>query len=169
MSVLVFPLLLLSAAVPGGGLYCHHAKDHRHVGTPARLVLGQHLQQGRTSSPVSSARKEETAAEERNAGNRSRTSEEDAVLSGSCPTGCRCHLRTDQVRVECGGRFSRHFPVDMLRRDTAVLAIVPRSGRNQLTLGPSFALLAGLKQLTIANSGIPNIGQRTLWGLSGEQ
>ena len=38
---------------------------------------------------------------------------------------------------------------------------------NELSLGPTFQYLRQLKELRIKHSRIPNIGRKTLWGLSG--
>lgn len=69
------------------------------------------------------------------------------------------------------------FPVDELRRDVEVLIIEPSNPcmspadfcgqENDLTMGPTYQLLRQLKVLRIRHSSIPNIGRKTLWGLSG--
>ena len=71
------------------------------------------------------------------------------------------------------------FPVDQLRHDVEVLIIqpinpCPNSGvdsfcghKNSLTMGPKMKILRQLKTLRIQHSRVPNIGRKTLWGLSG--
>ena len=74
------------------------------------------------------------------------------------------------------------FPVDKLRHDVEVLIIQPFNAcpsqaesevdnfcgqENSLTMGPTYQLLRQLKTLRIQYSRVPNIGRKTLWGLSG--
>ena len=90
----------------------------------------------------------------------------------------------NQLQVVCEEYFEYDFPIATLRKDVEVLKIVPRCLRfqnsvqqrtqqclerkpNKLTLGPNFQYLRLLKVLVITDSGVPNIGIRTLWGLSG--
>ena len=73
----------------------------------------------------------------------------------------------------------QRFPVDQLRHDVEVLIIqplnsCPNSGvdsfcghKNSLTMGPKMKILRQLKTLRIQHSRVPNIGRKTLWGLSG--
>ena len=68
------------------------------------------------------------------------------------------------------------FPVEELRPDVEVLVIEPLNAcpddsfcgqENELTMGPTYQLLRQLKTLRIRYSSVPNIGRKTLWGLSG--
>ena len=79
--------------------------------------------------------------------------------------------------MTCSGHFDQKFPVEELRHDVEILIIQPLDscpnsedfcGReNELTMGPTYQLLRQLKVLKIMHSRIPNIGRKTLWGLSG--
>ena len=68
--------------------------------------------------------------------------------------------------------------MEELRHDIEVLFIEPYNAcplqpgefcgqENDLTMGPTYQLLRQLKALRIRHSRIPNIGRKTLWGLSG--
>ena len=109
-----------------------------------------------------------------------------------CPQKCSCNITiSNQLQVICDEVFQNDFPIETLRKDVEILKIVPRcrddAGShvgyslakkrlvdtchnrvpNRLTLGPNFQYLRLLKVLVITDSNIPNIGIRTLWGLSG--
>lgn len=98
-----------------------------------------------------------------------------------CPPldGCTCNFTTglQRLQVTCSGYFTQKFPVDQLRHDVEILVITPANPcvgtntfcgkENHLTMGPTYQLLRQLKTLRIRHSGIPNIGRKTLWGLSG--
>ena len=100
-----------------------------------------------------------------------------------CPDQCSCNITlANQLQVVCQEYFQYDFPIATLRKDVEVLKIVPKCRKfrnpvqrteclerrpNQLTLGPNFQYLRLLKVLIITDSGVPNIGIRTLWGLSG--
>lgn len=87
------------------------------------------------------------------------------------------------LQVICTEHFERSFPLSTLRKDVEILKIVPRCARpntdtdkwnqcleyreNSLTVGPNLKHLRLLKVLVIRDSQVPNIGARTLWGLSG--
>ena len=79
------------------------------------------------------------------------------------------------------------FPLATLRKDVEILKIQPKCKNpksqfglsrrssekckefieNTLTVGPNLKHLRLLKELVITDSRVPNIGVRTLWGLSG--
>ena len=99
-----------------------------------------------------------------------------------CPARCGCDISANnQLQVVCGGHFVHDFPLEKLRKDVEVLTIEPeikcgkipgqgdRCNRteNQISLGPIYQHLRLLKELRIRYSQVPNIGHRTLWGLSG--
>jgi len=100
-----------------------------------------------------------------------------------CPnlTGCTCNVTTgtNRLQVTCTGRFMQKFPVEQLRHDVEVLIIQPFNScpspdldnfcghKNSLTMGPKMKILRQLKTLRIQHSRVPNIGRKTLWGLSG--
>ena len=82
------------------------------------------------------------------------------------------------LQVTCTGHFTRKFPIDELRHDVEVLIIKPYNAcptkprefcgqENSLTMGRTYQSLRQLKTLRIIHSRIPNIGRKTLWGLSG--
>jgi len=85
-----------------------------------------------------------------------------------CPSGCLCKASDDDVKVVCGGHYMDHFPLDGVPSNTSKLIISPSSSslHNKLTLSPSLRMLRSLNQLYITHSNIPNIGKRTLYGLS---
>eukprot|EP00095_Tigriopus_kingsejongensis_P000473 maker-scaffold1054_size66621-snap-gene-0.8 protein:Tk00473 transcript:maker-scaffold1054_size66621-snap-gene-0.8-mRNA-1 annotation:"insulin-like growth factor-binding protein complex acid labile chain" len=100
-----------------------------------------------------------------------------------CPDKCTCNITiSNQLQVICDDHFENDFPIETLRKDVEILRIVPRCRRresgpndsdclelqeNHLNLGPNFKYLRLLKVLVITHSNIPNIGIRTLWGLTG--
>ncbi|XP_059096993.1 protein artichoke-like isoform X2 [Tigriopus californicus] len=96
-----------------------------------------------------------------------------------CPQKCQCNITlSNQLQVVCTDHFSNNFPIETLRKDVEILKIVPQClnqakdncverQQNHLNLGPNFKYLRLLKVLVITDSNIPNIGIRTLWGLSG--
>lgn len=99
-----------------------------------------------------------------------------------CPSRCACDISaTNQLQVICSGHFVHDFPLEKLRKDVEVLTIEPevkcgkipgqgdRCNRteNQISLGPIYQHLRLLKELRIRFSQVPNVGHRTMWGLSG--
>lgn len=97
-----------------------------------------------------------------------------------CPDKCGCGFTngTNQLEVVCQGHFEDDFPLEKLREDIEILRIQPttttchitqncRIVENHLTLGPIYKHLRLLKVLVIVHSNVPNIGRRTMWGLSG--
>ena len=101
-----------------------------------------------------------------------------------CPAKCSCNITmTNQLQVICDSHFDHNFPISALRNDVEILKIVPKCQKyrdilkqedclnrvpNKLTVGPNFKYLRLLKVLVITDSQVPNIGTRTLWGLSGK-
>ena len=80
----------------------------------------------------------------------------------------------------CNGHFVHDFPLDKLRKDVEILTIEPECVKipgkgidscnrteNQISLGPIYQHLRLLKELRIRFSQVPNIGHRTMWGMSG--
>lgn len=102
-----------------------------------------------------------------------RTDEESSATTvmSFCPERCVCNFThpNNRLQVVCSGHFEHDFPLAELRRDVEVLHIEPQDVKipNEMTLGPIYQHLRLLKVLRIRNSGIPNIGRRTMWGLSG--
>ena len=96
-----------------------------------------------------------------------------------CPAQCSCNITiANQLQVICDTHFEHDFPISTLRKDVEILKIVPRCTKmrgesclnrrkNRLNIGPNFKYLRLLKVLVITDSEVPNIGTRTLWGLSG--
>ena len=83
------------------------------------------------------------------------------------------------LQVTCSGHFEQKFPLEELRHDVEILIIQPFNPcpgqdassfcgeENTLTMGPKYQVLRQLKTLRIQHSQVPNIGRKTLWGLSG--
>jgi hypothetical protein len=95
---------------------------------------------------------------------------------------CQCDITaSNQLQVTCHGHFNHDFPLEKLRKDVEILHIEPNLNcakvvgksvecnrtENQISLGPIYQHLRLLKELRIRFSQVPNIGHRTMWGLSG--
>lgn len=107
------------------------------------------------------------------------TTDDTKSVVSFCPQKCQCNITlSNQLQVVCTDHFANNFPIETLRKDVEILKIVPKCLNhdkdhcverepNHLNLGPNFKYLRLLKVLVITDSNIPNIGIRTLWGLSG--
>lgn len=91
-----------------------------------------------------------------------------SLVVGLCPESCRCSIdQHGRNIVVCQqGDMMETIPVFDIADNTKVLIITaPPFKQNYLSLGPIFQGLRKLEEIQINWSGIPNLGEHSLWGL----
>ena len=172
----VIKLFLLICFELSQGLHCHkrHFRNDNHVNRDVLLLASNGPDPAAHAARLVQDQVLPTAGLQAIA----RKADTDKIVS-FCPSKCNCDFTNETVQLEvvCNGHFSNNdFPLEQLRKDVEILRIEPTTCasescsvvvENHLTLGPIYKHLRLLKTLTIVHSNIPNIGRRTMWGLSG--